>query len=87
MGLATESVFVYRVQMVSPNETEPEAFETLLAWRTAKGYDQSTAAKKLGVSQATYSRMERGVQIPRPRLRKRIVAKSHVAVESLIGAA
>ncbi|MFZ3045904.1 MAG: helix-turn-helix transcriptional regulator [Desulfatirhabdiaceae bacterium] len=51
------------------------------AWREYKGLSQGVVAKKMGISQAAYSQMER----PGARLRKKTLEKIAAALEIEVG--
>lgn len=72
-------------------EQKPEARvrpqTSLLAWRTAKGFNQHEAAVFLGISQAYYCKLERGDQTPRPKIARRLMDRTGVPLEELLGIA
>jgi transcriptional regulator with XRE-family HTH domain len=58
-------------------------YPNLKTWR---GHlTQGAAAAKLGISQNYYSRLERGVQVPRVRLAKQISTVTGVPLETVLG--
>lgn len=60
---------------------------TLAAYRLANGLSQRDAAKLFAVSQAAWSLWERGKQRPHSRYVKRLVSKTGVPLEVLMGMA
>ena len=62
-------------------------YPDLFTWREAKRLSQTDAAKLLGISQSTYSRMERGVKFLRGPIAKRIMEQTGVSLEKLVGVA
>lgn len=60
---------------------------SLLAWRTAKGWDQRAAARHLEISQAYYSKLERHEQSPRGERAKRLMQRTGVPLDELMGIA
>lgn len=69
------------------NAMPTKTFNTLRAWRRDKGLNQREAAHILRLSQTTYSRIERGVRFPKPKVLKRLVKKTGVSIERLLEAA
>lgn len=63
------------------------AYPNLKTWRAAKHLSTYKAADLLGISQSTYSRLERGKQAVRGPLAKRITERAGVPLEVLVGAA
>lgn len=68
-----------------PNKKAP--YRSLKAWREHTFEKQMDAAAFLSVSQSYYSRIERGLQSPRPIVAKAISDKTGVSVETLLGIA
>lgn len=62
-------------------------YPTLKHWRQAKGLSQREAARLLGVTQSTYSRLENRVRTPRPKHLETIVTTTGVPIEVLMGIA
>lgn len=62
-------------------------YPSLEHWRKAHGYGQRAAAQVLHISQAYYSRLERGKQAPRPSIARRISDETGVPLETLLGVA
>ncbi len=62
-------------------------YRTLRSWRRATFKKQMDAAAFLSLSQSYYSRLERGLQAPRPKYAKAISEKTGVSVERLLGIA
>lgn len=62
-------------------------YPDLKAWRTANNLSQHEAAAVLGVSQTSYSRMERGVRAIKGSAAKRIMIVTQVPLEVLAGVA
>jgi transcriptional regulator with XRE-family HTH domain len=60
-------------------------YPDLAAWRAAQGLNQLEAARLLGVSQTTYSRLERGIRTAVRENAKRIMAATGVPLEVLVG--
>lgn len=54
------------------------AYPNLKTWRAANGLNQREAARKLGISQAVYSRAESG--IGRPRVRDAVIISERTGV-------
>jgi transcriptional regulator with XRE-family HTH domain len=63
------------------------AFPNLMTWRKTHKLNQHEAAKELGLTQSSYSRLERGVKIPVRDDLKRIVDLTGVPIEVLVGVA
>jgi transcriptional regulator with XRE-family HTH domain len=68
-----------------PNKKAP--YRTLRAWREHTFYKQQDAAAFLEMSPSYYSRIERGLQSPRPLVAKAISQKTGVSLETLLGIA
>lgn len=68
-------------------QTPSRPYPDLATWRAAQGLSQHAAARKLGISQTYYSRLERGVQAARGPVAKRLMAATGVPLEVLVGAA
>lgn len=62
-------------------------YATLKAWRQARQCSQHEAAAFLGISQGFYSKLERRSQALRGPAAKRIMQKTGVPLEILVGAA
>jgi transcriptional regulator with XRE-family HTH domain len=62
-------------------------YPSLKHWREAHGYSQRVAAKRLGITQSAYSKLETGQRAPRKRLAKVIVEETCVPLEVLMGIA
>jgi len=60
---------------------------SLAAWRADRGLNQRAAAEFLGITQAYYSKLERGTQTPRPPLAKRLRERTGVPLDVLLGIA
>lgn len=60
---------------------------SLLAWRTAQGFNQHEAADFLGISQAYYCKLERHDQTPRPKIARRLMDRTGVPLDELLGIA
>lgn len=71
--------------MVIRNRKRP--FASLREWRDELGLDQDDAALILGLSQSYYSRVERQLMAPKPKLAKRIADKTGVPLEEVLGVA
>jgi len=65
--------------------TRIRPYPTLKHWRDAQGLNQIRAAQELGISQAAYSRFERQKSAPNRDLAKRLMVKTGVPLESLMG--
>lgn len=65
----------------------PKAHRNLLAWRLALNLSQREAAAVLGFSQGKYSRLERGVGVAVRDEARKIMARTGVPLEALVGAA
>jgi transcriptional regulator with XRE-family HTH domain len=61
------------------------AYRTLKEWRKAQFPRQADAAAALSVSQAFYSRVERALQAPSPKLAQAISEKTGVPLETILG--
>jgi transcriptional regulator with XRE-family HTH domain len=59
----------------------------LLAWRKANGMDQREAAEYLGISQGYYVKLEKRLSKPRPTIAARVVEKTGVRLEWVLGIA
>jgi len=62
-------------------------YRTLSAWRVAKQLSQQEAAKRLGLSQSFYSKLERGLHALPGERAKHITQQTGVPLEVLVGAA
>lgn len=62
-----------------------KTYRNLRAWREATFERQMDAAAFLSLNQGHYSKLERGLQAPRPQHAKAISAKTGVPIESLLG--
>jgi transcriptional regulator with XRE-family HTH domain len=60
---------------------------TLRDWRSAHKLSTRAAASHLGISQSAYHKYETGQRHPRPAFLKRIIAKTGVSVDVLVGLA
>ncbi len=60
---------------------------SLAAWRRAQGFDQHEAAAFLEISQSYYCKLERGDQTPRPKIARRLVDRTGVPLDELLGIA
>ena len=60
-------------------------YPTLKAWRLGTQRNQVDAARFLGISQAFYSKLERGVQFPDRLNAKMISEKAQVPLETVLG--
>jgi len=58
---------------------------SLKRWRELERLNQEDAARQLGITQAYYSRLERGVQFPRRQLAKAISDQTGVPFETVLG--
>ena len=73
-----------------PNETPAvriKPHSSLAAWRRAQGFDQSEAAQFLGITQGTYSKLERHLMAPRPELLRTLTERTGVPIDELLGIA
>lgn len=68
-------------------ESSARTYPTLKAWRKAQRIRQNEAAKRLGVSQGYYSRLERQIKFPHAHTAKVITDKTGVPLETLLGIA
>jgi len=59
----------------------------LRAFREAQKLTQVDAAKKFRVSQSEWSRLERGIGRPNPKLTKKLIAETGASLEVLMGVA
>jgi transcriptional regulator with XRE-family HTH domain len=59
----------------------------LLAWRKANELDQREAAAYLGISQGYYVKLEKRLAKPRPTIAARVVERTGVRLEWLLGIA
>ena len=73
------------MQKRKPIQRLKRAYPNLRAWRLAHGLNQRDAAKQLGLTQASYSRAELGITIPRRDALKRVLAETGVPLEVLVG--
>lgn len=64
-----------------------QTYSSLKAWREDHDLSQREAARILGVSQAGWSKIELGIRRPRRDLAKRLLKKTGVPVEVLMGLA
>jgi transcriptional regulator with XRE-family HTH domain len=62
-------------------------YPSLKRWRSENRLTQREAAAQFGIGQPFYSRLERGLQIPHPRLAKHISDLAGVPLESVLGIA
>jgi transcriptional regulator with XRE-family HTH domain len=62
-------------------------YASLRDWRNEHRLSQRDAAKRLGLSQASYSRFENRRAAPRPRRAKSISQLTGVPLESILGIA
>lgn len=62
-------------------------YSSLRAWRQAKGFTQEEAAAFLGIGQAYYSKLERHEQAPRKVILQRLMERTGVPVDELMGIA
>lgn len=60
-------------------------YPNLKTWRRANTLNQRDAAKKLGISQGFYSRLETGFQPPHAKTAKIISDRTGVPLETLLG--
>ena len=60
-------------------------YPTLKHWRQTHRLNQRAAARELGITQASYSRMETGLQYPRRHLAKTISERTGVPLETILG--
>lgn len=60
-------------------------YPDLKTWRAENGLTQRESARKLGVSQPVYNRLENQTRAPRPRLAKAISLATGVPLESVLG--
>lgn len=67
---------------VIPNRPYPD----LLTWRTAGERNQREAARFLGMSQATYSRLERRARFLKGTRARHVMQKTGVPLEVIVGA-
>lgn len=63
------------------------SYPDLKTWRRAQRYTQEEAAAYLGISQTFYSRLERGIFWPGRATAKRLMERTGVALETLLGVA
>jgi transcriptional regulator with XRE-family HTH domain len=61
-------------------------YTNLAAWRNATGLSQMEASRVLGISQTSYSRLERRVVAARGKRARSIWRQTGVPVEVLVGA-
>jgi transcriptional regulator with XRE-family HTH domain len=69
-----------------PNKTQRRGYADLKAWRDDMELSQAEAAEMLGLSQKSYSRFERGQRFARGPIAKRLVKRTGVPLEVLVGA-
>lgn len=62
-------------------------YRDLKSWRDAQGFSQEQAAQHLGLSQSTYSRLERGARWCYGEKAKHIMQETGVPLEVLVGVA
>lgn len=62
-------------------------YRTLKQWRAARDFTQIEAAQHLGISQATYSKLENKVQGTRRFTAKHIAQETGVPLEVVMGVA
>jgi len=62
-------------------------YPNLKTWREEHGLSQRDAARRLGLNQSVYSRIERQVRAPKPRAAKAISEAAGVPLESILGIA
>ena len=67
--------------------TNPKSYDSLLRWRLALNLNQREAALVLGMSQAKYSRLERGVGVAVRDEARKIKARTGVPIDVLAGVA
>ncbi len=67
---------ILRRRLIHMKRTRP--YRSLKAWRAAQGLSQREAARKLGMSQAGYSRAESGTM--RPRVKKAVLISERTGV-------
>lgn len=60
-------------------------YPNLKTWRSANTLNQREAARKLGISQGFYSRLETGFQPAHARTAKTISERTGVPIEILLG--
>ncbi len=65
----------------------PRPYPTLRAWRQAQGLNQRDAAVLLEISQKSYSRVESGQQYVKGQLAARLMSRTGVPLEVLVGVA
>ena len=68
------------------SDTETRATD-LKTWREGKGWKQVEAARFIGISATHYGMIERHAMTPRADLAKRIIDKTGVTLEGILGAA
>lgn len=68
-------------------QMQERPYPNLRTWRAARDLSQRQAAQLLGVSQITYSRIERGVRAIKGQQAKKIMELTGVPLEILVGAA
>ncbi len=78
--MTTESVWEYNYSIMGRKRTHP-----LKAYRALYHLSQADAAKHFGVSQAIWSRWERGVNRPNRDMCRRLVKETGASVEVLMG--
>lgn len=62
-------------------------YPSLNAWRDGERLNQEAAAKKLGVTQGYYCRLEKGQSFPSRLLAKTISTETGVPLETILGVA
>lgn len=60
---------------------------SLSAWRRAQGFNQHEAAAYLGISQSYYCKLETHDQTPRPAIARRLMDRTGVPLDELLGIA
>jgi transcriptional regulator with XRE-family HTH domain len=65
--------------------TPKRPYPSLRHWREANAIRQCDAARKLGVSQSFYSRLEHGIYFPGRLRAKAIADETGVPLETLLG--
>jgi transcriptional regulator with XRE-family HTH domain len=76
-----------RPKSVPPSPRARRTHPNLLTWRLKTNLNQREAALILGFTQSKYCRIERGLKIPVRGDARRIVKKTGVPLERLIGVA
>jgi transcriptional regulator with XRE-family HTH domain len=73
--------------VAKPKVIQRRTDPTVLAWRMASGLSQREAASILGMTQATYSRLELGRTVPRRAALQRVLDRTGVPLDVLVGVA